>query len=121
MIRRPPRSTLFPYTTLFRSLMGNSFWREKFGPMLPETEAIPFDDLDALERKLAGKKFAAFVVEPIQSEAGIRVPSSGYFRAAQELCRRYGTLLVMDEVQTGMYRTGPFLAIHDLGPEPEMA
>ncbi len=102
------------------SLMGNSFWREKFGPMLPETEAIPFDDLDALERKLAGKKFAAFVVEPIQSEAGIRVPSSGYFRAAQELCRRYGTLLVMDEVQTGMYRTGPFLASHDLGTEPDM-
>jgi len=102
------------------SLMGNSFWREKFGPMLPETEAIPFDDLDALEHKLAGKKFAAFVVEPIQSEAGIRVPSPGYFRAAQELCRRYGTLLVMDEVQTGMYRTGPFLASHDLGAEPDM-
>jgi len=102
------------------SLMGNSFWREKFGPMLPETEAIPFDDLDALERKLAGKKFAAFVVEPIQSEAGIRVPSPGYFRAAQELCRRYGTLLVMDEVQTGMYRTGPFLASHDLDVEPDM-
>jgi len=100
--------------------MGNSFWREKFGPMLPETEAIPFDDLDALEHKLAGKKFAAFVVEPIQSEAGIRVPSPGYFRAAQELCRRYGTLLVMDEVQTGMYRTGPFLASHDLGAEPDM-
>ncbi len=102
------------------SLMGSSFWREKFGPMLPETEAIPFDDLDALERKLAGKKFAAFVVEPIQSEAGIRVPSPGYFRAAQELCRRYGTLLVMDEVQTGMYRTGPFLASHDLDVEPDM-
>jgi ornithine--oxo-acid transaminase len=102
------------------SLMGNSFWREKFGPMLPETEAIPFDDAGALERKLAGKKAAAFFVEPIQSEAGIRVPSSGYFRAAQELCRRYGTLLVMDEVQTGMYRTGPFLASHDLGVEPDM-
>jgi len=88
--------------------------------MLPETEAIPFDNLDALEHKLAGKKFAAFVVEPIQSEAGIRVPSPGYFRAAQELCRRYGTLLAMDEVQTGMYRTGPFLASHDLGAEPDM-
>lgn len=102
------------------SLMGNSFWREKFGPMLPETEAIPFDDLGALERKLAGKKFAAFFVEPIQSEAGIRVPSPDYFRAVQELCRRYGTLLVMDEVQTGMYRTGPFLTSHDMGVKPDM-
>jgi ornithine--oxo-acid transaminase len=102
------------------SLMGNSFWREKFGPMLRDTAAIPFDDSDALERALSGKKIAAFFVEPIQSEAGIRVPSSGYFKKVQELCRRYGTLLVMDEVQTGMYRTGPFLASHDFGVEPDM-
>src|SRR5579862_7549759 len=79
------------------SLMGDSFWREGFGPMLPGTEAIPFDDLDALEKKLSTKKFAAFIVEPIQSEAGIRVPHPRYFRAAQDLCRSYGTLLVLDE------------------------
>jgi ornithine--oxo-acid transaminase len=102
------------------SLMGDSFWREGFGPLLPETEAIPFDDLDALERKLASKRFAALIVEPIQSEAGVRVPTPDYFRAAQSLCRRYGTLLVLDEVQTGMYRTGPFLAAQRFGVDPDM-
>jgi ornithine--oxo-acid transaminase len=102
------------------SLMGDSFWREGFGPLLPETEAIPFDDLDALELKLASKRFAAFIVEPIQSEAGVRVPTPHYFRAAQSLCRRYGTLLVLDEVQTGMYRTGPFLAAQRFGVDPDM-
>jgi ornithine--oxo-acid transaminase len=102
------------------SLMGNSFWREGFGPLLPETEEIPFDDVHALEQKLASKKFAAFIVEPIQSEAGIRMPSAEYLRAAQALCRRYGTLLVLDEVQTGMYRTGPFLAAQHFGVNPDM-
>ncbi|MCU1297092.1 MAG: aminotransferase, partial [Acidobacteriaceae bacterium] len=102
------------------SLMGDSFWREGFGPLLPETEAIPFDDLDALEKKLACKRFAAFIVEPIQSEAGIRIPNPEYFRTAQSLCRRYGTLLVLDEVQTGMYRTGPFLALQRYGIDPDM-
>jgi ornithine--oxo-acid transaminase len=103
------------------SLMGDSFWREGFGPLLPETEAIPFNDVNALERKLASKRFAAFIVEPIQSEAGVRVPSPEYFHAAQSLCKRYETLLVLDEVQTGMYRTGPFLASHRYGVDPDMA
>jgi ornithine--oxo-acid transaminase len=102
------------------SLMGGSFWREGFGPLLPETEAIPFNDMDALERKLASKRFAAFIVEPIQSEAGVRVPTPEYFREARSLCRRYGTLLVLDEVQTGMYRTGPFLAGQRFGVDPDM-
>jgi ornithine--oxo-acid transaminase len=102
------------------SLMGDPFWREGFGPLLPETEAIPFDDAGALERAIATKRFAAFIVEPIQSEAGVRVPSAEYFRTAESLCRRYGTLLVLDEVQTGMYRTGPFLALQRFGVEPDM-
>lgn len=102
------------------SLMGDPFWREGFGPLLPETEEIPFDDVDALTQKLASKRFAAFIVEPIQSEAGIRVPAAEYLRAAQQLCRRYGTLLVLDEVQTGMYRTGPFLAAQRFGVDPDM-
>jgi ornithine--oxo-acid transaminase len=102
------------------SLMGDPFWREGFGPLLPETDAIPFDDVDALERKLASKHFAAFIVESIQSEAGIRMPAPEYLQAAQILCRRYRTLLVLDEVQTGMYRTGPFLAAHSFGVEPDM-
>ena len=102
------------------SLMGNSFWRDGFGPLLPGTEAIPFNDRDALEDRLATKQFAAFVVEPIQSEAGITVPAPEYLKAAKALCQRYGTLLVLDEVQTGMYRTGRFLAAHHFGVDADM-
>jgi ornithine--oxo-acid transaminase len=102
------------------SLMGDPFWRESFGPMLPETEAVPFGDLEALERKLAYKRFAAFILEPIQGEGGVRVPPPGYLEIVQSLCRRHGTLLVMDEVQTGMYRTGRFLASHHFNLEPDM-
>ena len=100
--------------------MGNSFWRDGFGPLLPGTEAIPFNDRDALEDRLATKQFAAFVVEPIQSEAGITVPAQEYLKAAKALCQRYGTLLVLDEVQTGMYRTGRFLAAHHFGVDADM-
>ena len=102
------------------SLMSDKFWSEGFGPLLPETAAIPFGNLEELERKLKTKRFAAFIVEPIQSEAGVCVPDPDYLRNAQSLCRRYGTLFVLDEVQTGMYRTGPFLAAHHYGVEPDM-
>lgn len=102
------------------SLMTNSFWTDRFGPFLPGTEPVPFGDAAQLEKKLAARRFAAFVVEPVQSEAGIRVPSREYMREAQSLCARYGTLFVLDEVQTGMYRTGPFLAANYFGVEPDM-
>jgi ornithine--oxo-acid transaminase len=102
------------------SLMSDGFWREGFGPLLPETKAVPFGDLEALERELNSKRFAAFMVEPIQSEAGVRVPHPDYLRTAQSLCRRHGTLFVLDEVQTGMYRTGRFLAAHHFGVEPDL-
>ena len=102
------------------SLMSDKFWSEGFGPLLPETAAIPFGDIAALERELKTKRFAAFIVEPIQSEAGVCVPHRDYLRVAESLCRRYGTLFVLDEVQTGMYRTGPFLAAHHFGVEPDM-
>lgn len=102
------------------SLMSNPFWREGFGPLLPGTEGIPFGDLDALTAKVATGKFAAFIVEPVQAEGGIRIPDPEYLRAAQAACRRYGTLFVLDEVQTGMYRTGHFLAAHHFGLDPDM-
>jgi len=102
------------------SLMSDPFWREGFGPLLPATVAVPFGDLDALESELKTKQFAAFIVEPIQSEAGVCVPSADYLRTAESLCRHYGTLFVLDEVQTGMYRTGAFLAAHHFGVEPDM-
>ncbi len=102
------------------SLMSDGFWREGFGPLLPESEFVPFGDLAALERALKSKRFAAFIVEPIQSEAGVCVPTRDYLRSAESICRRYGTLFVLDEVQTGMYRTGPFLAAQHFAVEPDM-
>jgi ornithine--oxo-acid transaminase len=102
------------------SMMDNPFWSEGFGPLLADTRAIPFDDTSALEEQLETRKYAAFFVEPVQSEGGIRVPSNSYLRSAQELCKRYGTLLVLDEVQTGMFRTGPFLAAHHFDVQPDI-
>jgi ornithine--oxo-acid transaminase len=102
------------------SMMGDSFWRDGFGPLLPGTEAVPFNDLASLEQKLATRNFAAFFVEPIQGEAGVRVPDARYLQDAQALCRKYGTLVVLDEVQTGLCRTGRFLASHNYGVEPDM-
>jgi ornithine--oxo-acid transaminase len=102
------------------SLMSDDHWRDGFGPLLADAKAVPFGSLEHLEKQLATKKFAAFIVEPIQAEGGIRVPPAEYLRKAQALCRRYGTLFVLDEVQTGMYRTGEFLAAHHFGVEPDI-
>lgn len=102
------------------SLMGDPFWSEGFGPMLADTHQIPFGDLAALEAKLATKQMAAVVLEPIQSEAGIRVPDADYLSKVQALCRKYGTLFVLDEVQTGLGRTGTFLAGQHYGVDPDI-
>ena len=102
------------------SLMDTGFWREGFGPLLPHTEGIPFGDIGALEKSLAPKRHAAFIVEPVQAEGGILLPPGGYLERAQELCRKTGTLLILDEVQTGMYRTGSFLAAHQFAVQPDM-
>ncbi len=102
------------------SLMGNEFWREGFGPLLPDARQVPFGDLQRLAAELATKNHAAFIVETIQGEGGIRIPTDGYLQRAQELCRKYGSLFVLDEVQTGMYRTGRFLAAHHFGLDPDM-
>jgi ornithine--oxo-acid transaminase len=103
------------------SLMDDAFWRDGFGPLLPGTEPVPFGDLAALEVKLKSRAVAAFIVEPVQSEAGIRVPPAEYLGLAQALCRKFGTLLVLDEVQTGMFRTGRFLAAHHYHLNPDVA
>src|SRR5689334_2829631 len=102
------------------SLMSDPFWREGFGPMLPGAEGVPFGSVEELERRLATGKFAAFIVEPVQAEAGIRVPPRDYLAAAQQLCRKHGALYVLDEVQTGLYRTGEFLAAHRFALDPDM-
>jgi ornithine--oxo-acid transaminase len=102
------------------SLMSNAFWREGFGALLPGTAFVPYGDVEELERKLATRSFAAFVLEPVQGEGGVVVPSGKYLSDVQDLCRRYHTLFVLDEVQTGLYRTGPFIAAHYFGVEPDM-
>jgi len=102
------------------SMMGDPFWRDGFGPMLPDTHAVPFGDLVKLETELASKKFAALFLEPIQSEAGIQVPPADYLRSAQSLCRKYGTVFVIDEVQAGLGRTGKFLASHHYEVDPDI-
>ncbi len=102
------------------SLMSDPFWREGFGPLLPDAAGVPYGELAELENQLGTRRFAAFIVEPIQSEAGIRVPPPGYLQAAEALCRRTETLFVLDEVQTGMFRTGPFLAGHHYEVRPDI-
>src|ERR1700686_2757819 len=102
------------------SLMNDAFWRERFGPLLPDTLGVPFGDIHALENALAGKRQAAFIVEPLQAEGGIQVPTREYLQKAQELCQRSGTLFVLDEVQTGMFRTGTFLEAHQFDVQADM-
>ena len=89
-------------------------------PLLEHCELIPFDDLEALERKLHGRDFAAFIVEPIQGEGGFVVPAKGYLKGAEALCRKYGTLLILDEIQTGFGRTGTMFALEHEGVVPDI-
>jgi ornithine--oxo-acid transaminase len=101
------------------SMNGDGIFREGFGPLLPDCAEIPFNDLGALDKALASKRVAAFVVEPIQGK-GVNLPGDGYLQGVQEICRKYGTLFVADEIQTGIGRTGRFLAVEHWGVEPDM-
>ncbi|HEX4467799.1 MAG TPA: aspartate aminotransferase family protein [Solirubrobacteraceae bacterium] len=101
------------------SLNGNAEFREGFGPLLAGCDAVGFGDLDALEHELSRGDVAAFVVEPVQGK-GVNLPPSDYLQRAQALCRAAGTLLVCDEVQTGIGRTGRFLALEHWGLEPDL-
>jgi ornithine--oxo-acid transaminase len=92
---------------------------ERFGPLLPGFERVPWNDLEALERELARENVAIFIVEPVQGK-GVNLPADGYLQGAQELCRRYGTLLCVDEVQTGFGRTGRLLALEHWGLVPDL-
>lgn len=94
--------------------------RADFGPYLPGFEIIPYNDLSALEHALRDPRVAGFMVEPIQGEAGVVVPSRGYLSGAFELCRKAGALLIADEVQTGLGRTGRLLAADHEGVKPDI-
>ena len=101
------------------SVIGDDIFRSGFGPLLPGCVEVPFNDVVALERALASKTVAAFIVEPIQGK-GVTMPTDDYLRSALELCRKYGTLFIADEVQTGLGRTGRFLACEHWRIEPDM-
>ena len=101
------------------SVNGNPEFRERFGPLLPGCDAIPFGDLDVLRRELEAEDVAAFLVEPIQGKT-VRIPDASYLPSAQELCRRHGALFAVDEVQTGLGRTGRFLALEHWSLEPDV-
>jgi ornithine--oxo-acid transaminase len=101
------------------SLNGDDVFRRGFEPLIPDSVCVPFNDLAALERVLATRRMAAFVVEPIQGK-GVILPDDDYLRGVQNLCRRYETLFVADEIQTGIGRTGKFLAGEHWGIEPDM-
>ncbi|MCG0289476.1 aspartate aminotransferase family protein [Streptomyces sp. PSAA01] len=106
-------------TTGSLSVNGEDGFRKGFAPLLPDT-AIEMGDLDALERELARGDVAAFVVEPIQGK-GVHETPPGFLRAAQELLHRHKALLIADEVQTGLGRTGDFFAYsHEDGVEPDL-
>ena len=83
---------------------------EGFGPYMPGYDLIPYNDLDALETELKDFNVAAFMVEPIQGEAGVVVPDNGYLKGVKDLCKKYNVLYIADEVQTGIARTGKMLA-----------
>jgi ornithine--oxo-acid transaminase len=101
------------------SLNGTEVFRKGFGPLLPECVKIPFNDLTALEAALKAGEVAAFIVEPIQGK-GVYMPDDDYLAEAARLCRKYGALFVADEIQTGLGRTGRFLACEHYGVEPDM-
>jgi acetylornithine/succinyldiaminopimelate/putrescine aminotransferase len=101
------------------SVNGNEEFREGFGPLLPGCEAVPFGDAGALADRLKRGDVAAFIVEPVQGK-GVYVAPDGYLAEAQQLCRRHGALLITDEVQTGLGRTGRFLAVEHWGIEPDI-
>jgi len=94
--------------------------REGFGPYMPGYEIIPYNDLDALEAAVKDPNTAAFLVEPIQGEAGVFVPDEGYLKSAEKLCRENNVLLICDEVQTGLARTGKMLASDHENVRPDI-
>jgi ornithine--oxo-acid transaminase len=101
------------------SANGGPHFVERFGPLLPGFTHVPFGDLDAVERELRSEDVALFLLEPIQGH-GVYLPPDGYLPAVQELCRRYGTLFAVDEVQTGLGRTGRLFAFEHWGLEPDL-
>lgn len=101
------------------SLSTEPQYRENFGPFLPGMKTVPVGDLEALERAITPHT-AAFLIEPIQGEAGIRIPPPGYLKAARELCRKHRVLFIVDEIQCGLSRTGKLFCFQHDALDPDL-
>jgi ornithine--oxo-acid transaminase len=97
-------------TTTIISASTDSLARKDFGPFMPGFEIVDYDNIEVLEKVLAHPNVCGLLLEPIQGEAGVYVPAEGYLKAAEKLCRKNNVLLMMDEIQTGIARTGKMLA-----------
>ncbi|MDW6004189.1 aminotransferase class III-fold pyridoxal phosphate-dependent enzyme [Vibrio mangrovi] len=99
---------------------GNEYYRECFYPVHESFSHVEYDDSEALEQALASKQYAAFIVEPVQGEGGMITPTPGYLKSCEQLCKKYGTLFIVDEVQTGLGRTGKLFACEHEQVEPDI-
>jgi ornithine--oxo-acid transaminase len=97
-------------TTTIISASSDQSARKGFGPFMPGFEIVNYDDVHALEKALSNPHVCGLLIEPIQGEAGVYVPAEGYLKAVEQLCRKHNVLLMMDEIQTGIARTGKMLA-----------
>jgi ornithine--oxo-acid transaminase len=108
-------------TTTIISFSNDEAARKNFGPYTEGFIKIPYDNIEALEKTLsASKNIAGFLVEPIQGEAGVYVPTEGYLAKAKALCEKHNVLFIADEVQTGIARTGKLLAVHHENVQPDI-
>lgn len=108
-------------TTTIISFSNDALAKNNFGPFTPGFTTIPYDDIEALEAVIkTDKNIAGFLVEPIQGEAGVYVPTEGYLKKAQEICKKNDILFIADEVQTGIARTGKLLAVEHENVKPDI-
>jgi ornithine--oxo-acid transaminase len=107
-------------TTAIISASTDPSSRTGFGPFMPGFEIVEYDDVNALKQALANPNVCGLWIEPIQGEAGVYVPKEGYLKTAEELCKEHDVLLMMDEIQTGIARTGKMLASDHEGVRPDM-
>jgi ornithine--oxo-acid transaminase len=107
-------------TTTIISASTDPTARKGFGPFMPGFEIVDYDNVEAIAKALSNPKVCGLWIEPIQGEAGVYVPQEGYIKAASELCKKHNVLLMMDEIQTGIARTGRMLASDHEGVRPDL-
>jgi acetylornithine/N-succinyldiaminopimelate aminotransferase len=96
------------------SATGQAKHRDRYNPLMPNYRFVPYDDLESLNNSM-DENVAAVIIEPIQGEGGVRIPSDGYLKGVEDLCKKNGSLLIVDEIQTGFFRTGPVFITSSCG------